>query len=88
LLSYKIILLVIKEFHRDAETEKIRNWISPFRFTESRTEILKDVPEGTGTGILKDVRFSEWIEGKGTTGKMKTLWCYGIRMIQPKLNHS
>ncbi|KAF1999321.1 hypothetical protein P154DRAFT_493768 [Amniculicola lignicola CBS 123094] len=72
------VIKVIKEFHRDVETEKILDWLSPLRFTDHHAEILEDIPKDTGTGIFKESQFIEWIEGKDNRSKTKTLWCHGI----------
>ncbi|KAL7908738.1 hypothetical protein GGI35DRAFT_493723 [Trichoderma velutinum] len=58
---------------RDADTQKIIQWISPLSFRSRHVNVLDSVQPGTGIWLLEHATFRDWVESK--TG---TLWCPGI----------
>ncbi|KAJ7274220.1 ankyrin repeat-containing domain protein [Mycena rebaudengoi] len=59
--------------HTAAERVKIIDWLSPLNFFLRHADIFHSRQEGTGTWLLEDVRFEDWVSGTG-----RVMWCYGM----------
>ncbi|KAJ7210932.1 ankyrin repeat-containing domain protein [Mycena rebaudengoi] len=53
--------------------KKIIEWVSPLNFFSRNEDIFRACQDGTGTWLLDDIRFRDWVLSPGGT-----LWCYGM----------
>ncbi|KAJ7247021.1 ankyrin repeat domain-containing protein [Mycena rebaudengoi] len=56
-----------------ADRDRIIEWLSPLNFFSRNADIYRAHQDGTGTWLLDDVRFKDWVLSPGGT-----LWCYGL----------
>ena len=49
-------------------------WLSPLHFGDKQKDTFGARQKGTGGWLLRDIRFTDWLEGK-----TMTLWCSGMR---------
>ena len=56
----------------------IADWLSPLNFWTKQNDTFDRRQEGTGKWLLDSDEFRDWLSGTGNT-----LWCPGIRMINP-----
>ncbi|KAJ7574506.1 hypothetical protein C8J56DRAFT_1172812 [Mycena floridula] len=54
------------------QREEFLQWISPLDFHSTQTATFERHAVGTGTWLLQDSRFLDWLEGK-----IRLLWCHG-----------
>lgn len=64
-----------EQLRRERRLTTIR-WLSPLHFGDKQKDILGGRQEGTGGWLLRDTRFTDWLEGK-----TRTLWCPGMRNL-------
>jgi hypothetical protein len=64
----------------DKEHREITAWLSPLNFFKTQDDVLKRRQEGTGQWLLETRQFADWV-----SGKEKSLWCPGIRMVYPDM---
>ncbi|KAJ7210937.1 ankyrin repeat domain-containing protein [Mycena rebaudengoi] len=67
------ILNQVKDVVDGADRDRIIEWLSPLNFFSRNADIYRAHQEGTGTWLLDDVRFKDWVLSPGGT-----LWCYGM----------
>ena len=60
---------------RSRERFELLQWISKLDFRSKQTDILSRRSPDTGTWLLKDEKFQQWLGGE----KHSCLWCPGIR---------
>ncbi len=60
---------------RSRERTELLQWISKLDFTSKQTDILSRRSPNTGTWLLKDEKFQQWLGGE----RHSCLWCPGIR---------
>jgi hypothetical protein len=68
------IKLIAKEIILDRKQQDMFKWLSPLNPSARHLESQKKRVRGTGTWMLEDPKFLDWLS---KTAKYQTLCCYG-----------